>query len=68
MKTVQPVYPWPEWMRADTAAEYTGLSKSYLRNLASAEAIAVSKPSPAILLFKRTDLDKYLLKTRREAI
>ncbi|MBU1081646.1 MAG: helix-turn-helix domain-containing protein [Spirochaetes bacterium] len=65
---VQPVRPWPEWMRADVASEYCGLSESYLRGLASAEAIAATKPAPKILLFKRTDLDEYLTRTRKEAI
>jgi len=55
-------------MRADVASEYCGLSESYLRGLASAEAIAATKPAPKILLFKRTDLDEYLTRTRKEAI
>jgi len=59
---------WPEWMRVKVAAEYSGLSAKYLYNLASAEAIATSKPSPTVLLFKRTDIDAYLMKFRKEAI
>lgn len=59
---------WPEWMRPETAAEYTGLSKKYLYNLASAEAIRCFHPAKRVLLFARRDLDEYIEKHGREAI
>ena len=59
--------PWPEWMRVDTAAAYCGLSAKHLYNLSSAQAITTYHPG-ACLLFKKTDLDAYIEKTKKEAI
>ena len=59
--------PWPEWMRVDTAAAYTGLSAKHLYNLSSAQAITTYHPGAA-LLFKKADLDAYIEKNKKEAI
>ena len=72
MKTVQsneqPTPPlWGEWLRAKAASEYSGLSESYLYNMASAEAIPTYHSGKA-LLFKRTDLDEHIMKSRKAAI
>jgi excisionase family DNA binding protein len=67
-KEVQTKLRWGEWLRVDDASEYTGLSPNYLYQLASAEALPTYRPSSAILLFRRGDLDAYIEKTRRAAI
>lgn len=58
---------WPEWMRPAVAASYTGLARSYLYQLMSAEAIPYHKRGRARLL-KKSDLDAYMEKGRKEAI
>jgi len=58
---------WGEWLRAKAASEYCGLSETYLYNMASAEAIPTYHAGTA-LLFKRTDLDEHLMKSRKAAI
>lgn len=58
---------WPEWMRAETASEYSGLARSTLYALSSSQAIPTYHPG-SVLLFKRTDLDAYIEKTKKEAI
>lgn len=54
----------PEWLRPKDAAAYTGLSRSYLYNLMSAEAIPSYKQGRATVL-KRSELDAYMAKGRR---
>jgi len=58
---------WGEWLRAQDASAYCGLSKQYLYNLASAEAINTYHVGSA-LLFKRSELDEYIARTRKAAI
>ena len=72
MKAVQPFEQttpplWGEWLRAKAASEYCGLSETYLYNLASAEAIPTHHAGRA-LLFKRSDLDEYIQRSRKAAI
>jgi len=72
MKSVQPIEQptpplWGEWLRAKAASEYCGLSETYLYNMASAEAIPTYHAGTA-LLFKRTDLDEYIMRSRKAAV
>lgn len=57
---------WGTWLRIPDAVRYCGLSKSYLYNLSSAEAITTYRVGSA-LLFNRHDLDAYIAKGRKEA-
>ena len=57
----------PEYFKAKNAALYMGLSESYLYNLASGGAITTYHAGKS-LLFKRTDIDEFLNRSRRAAI
>ena len=48
------------------AAEYTGLSKSYLYKLTSAGLIPHYKPSGKLLFFKRQEIDEWLLSPKKD--
>ena len=58
---------WPEWLRPKDAAHYTGLSRSYLYQLISSQVISSYKRGRATVL-KRTELDAYMEKGKKEAI
>lgn len=48
----------------DKAAQYTGLSKSYLYKLTSKNEISFYKPNGKKIYFLKKDLDHYILRTR----
>ena len=48
------------------AAEYCGLSKSYLYKLTSAGGIPCYKPQGKQIYFSRVELDKWLLSNKKE--
>jgi len=49
----------------DEAAEYTGLSKSYLYKLTSTGGIPCYKPFGKLIYFSRVELDEWLLTNKR---
>lgn len=58
---------WGEWLRPKDAAAYTGLSRSYLYQLASAQVITTYKRGRATT-FKKSELDAYMEGGKRESI
>lgn len=48
----------------DEAAEYTGLSKSYLYKMTSQRVVPHYKPNGKLIFFEREELEKWLLSTR----
>lgn len=48
----------------DEAAKFTGLSKSYLYKLTSANKIPFYRPSGKLLYFQREELETWLLQNR----
>lgn len=48
----------------DEAAQYTGLSKSYLYKLTSQKVIPHYKPNGKLIFFEREELEKWLLGVR----
>jgi excisionase family DNA binding protein len=49
----------------DQAAEYIGLSKSFLYKLTSTGGISCHKPNGKLLYFSKSDLDNFMLRNRR---
>jgi len=49
----------------DEAADYTGISKSYLYKLSCSGGIPVYKPNGKQLFFNRLELDRWLLRNRK---
>jgi len=49
----------------DEAADYTGISKSYLYKLTSLGKIPFSKPGGKIIYFDKDKLDKWMLQNQR---
>lgn len=52
----------------DEAAEYTGLSRSYLYKLTAKGEIPFSKPRGKLLYFSREKLDQWLLSNQQKSI
>jgi excisionase family DNA binding protein len=51
----------------DSAAEYMGISKSYLYRLTSGKKISFYKPAARLIYFKKEDLDKWIERNRVKA-
>ena len=49
----------------DEAADYTGISKSYLYKLSCSGGIPCYKPNGKTLFFNRLELDQWLLRNRK---
>lgn len=49
----------------DEAADYTGLSKSYLYKLSCSGGIPCYKPNGKTLYFNRLELDQWLMRNRK---
>lgn len=49
----------------DEAADYTGISKSYLYKLSCSGGIPCYKPNGKTLFFNRLELDRWLLRNRK---
>lgn len=65
--TARPAFP-PVAMRTGEAAHYLGLARRTLFKLASRGAVAVVRVSPKCLLFKRSDLDRFIESRRVAAV
>jgi excisionase family DNA binding protein len=55
-------------MTIDEAAEYTGISRSYLYKLTAKGEIPFSKPRGKLLYFSREKLDQWLLSNQQKSI
>lgn len=52
----------------EEAADYTGLSKSYLYKLSSGGGIPCYKPNGKTLWFNRIEIDQWLLRNRKATL
>lgn len=55
-------------LSVDEAAEYTGLSRSYLYKLTAKGEIPFSKPRGKLLYFSREKLDQWLLSNQQKSV
>jgi excisionase family DNA binding protein len=51
-------------LNSDEAAEYLGISRSYLHKLMMTKSISYYKPNGKLCYFDREDLDKWLRRNR----
>ena len=63
----RPQFP-PVAMKIGPGAQYIGVSRRMLYALAARGAVAVVRVSPKLLLFKRSDLDRFLESRRVAAV
>ena len=61
MNTTTPdLAPPPAYLRAGQAAAYLGISRRHLHTLSKSGRVPFAKIGPKLVLFRRTDLDKFV--------